>query len=550
MKKNLFKVLSLTVAGALAFSCSSPSKMAKDAENLSVECNPEVLEVVADQVNVSYTINFPEGYFHPKAILEVVPVVVYDGGEVAGKAVKYQGEKVTDNYKVIAKDGASVTETASFNYVKGFEKSHLELRLAVYNKDKKTAFEQPIKVADGANTTYMLADRSGFAAYADHGYQKVIREQKCAQILYLINNATVRPSQLTTDEIKDFKKFLKDLKEDERREYVGTDLIAYASPDGKEDNNAKLSQRREQTAVNAFKKIVRKSVAEKAPVNAVSVAEDWEGFKELVEKSDLEDKDLIIRVLSMYEDPAVREAEIKNMSNVYKTIADKILPQLRRARFIANIDFTNYSEEELVALVSENIEILDEPALLYAATLFEDADTKMMLYRKAGEKFNSSAAYVNLAAVCLENNKVADAKAALKKASCNCDEYNNNMGAVALAEGDLKTASEYFAKSAVKEAEYNLGTVAILSGDYKAAAESLAGSESFNEALANVLVGNYDAASKILNCECPAHSYLRAVIAARTGNEAAVESELAKAAKCDALKARSESDIEFAKYRK
>lgn len=554
MKKNFLRTLSLVALGFAAVACSNPSKMAKEADKVSVESNPQILEVVANKIDVTYTINFPEKYFHPKAILEVVPVLVYEGGEQVGDALMLQGEKVTDNYKVVAKSGAQVSEKASFNYVKGVEKSHLELRCKLVSKKKgkikKVSFDQPYKVADGANTTYMLVEANGVAAFADHGYQKVIRETKEAQILYLINNATVRPSQLNSAEIKEFQKFLSEVQKDERRTVESTDIIAYASPDGKEDLNTELSQKREKTASDAYAKKINKKAKLDAPVNSSSVSEDWEGFQELVENSDIQDKELILRVLSMYSDPMVREREIKNMSNVFKVLADKVLPQLRRARYIANIDYKNYTDEELTALVKDNIEILDETALLYSATLFQDNDTKLMLYKKAADKYATSRAYTNLAAQYLVMGKTSEAKAALAKVSEKCDAYYNNMGVVALRAGKLDEATANFSKSNTTEAKYNSAVVDILNGKYDIAAKKLQGEGNNNEALAYILTKQYDKASKVLTYNSPKASYLKAIVAARKGNAKAVESELAAASKNADLKARAEKDIEFAKYRK
>lgn len=549
MKRNFFRVLSFSVLGFAAVACSSPAKMAKNADDVKVECDPQVLEVVANKINATYTITFPEKYFNAKAELEVLPVLVYEGGEIAGEPLMLQGEKVAGNYKVVSKDGAQVSDNVEFEYVEGVEKSTLELRFTVIKKDKRIEFETPYKLADGANTTYMLVDKNGTTALIDHEYQKVIKETKEAQILYLINNATVRPSQLKSEDIKEFKQFLADLENDDRRTIESADIIAYASPDGDEEFNTELSLRREKTAKDAFAKITKKTPVT-APVNASSVSEDWEGFKELVENSDMQDKELILRVLSMYSDPSVREREIKNMSSVYEILADNILPQLRRARYIANIDYRNYSDEELVVLVKENMEALDEPALLYAATLVDDNDAKIALYNKAIEKYSSEKAFNNLAAAYLNMNKVDEAKAALSKVSNKGCEYYNNMGVVALRENNLDQAASYFAKSEMPVAKYNMAIVDILKGEYQAAAEKLAGAGCGNEALAYILNGQYDKALNVLKCECPESSYLRAVVAARQGDAKAVESELAKASEKECLKARAEKDIEFAKYRK
>ena len=550
--KKIFNVLMIVAAGLLIQSCGSPKKMAESAEEVSVSCNPQVLEVVAGNIKADVTVTFPEDFFHPKAIVEVVPALVYDGGETVLDPVMLQGEDVTENYQVVAETGGTITKTFEFAYEEGMENSHLELRMTVIHKDKRIPFTAPYKVADGANTTYMLVKTSGSLAYAPDAYQAIISEQNEAQILYLINSATVRPSQLKSDEIKAFQEFLTNLKADERRELVSTDIIAYASPDGKEDFNAELSERRAKSASDAFnKKINNKKIGIETTVNTTNVDEDWEGFQELVSNSSIEDKDLILRVLDMYSDPAVREREIKNMSEVYTTLKKDILPELRRARFIANIEFTNYSNEELTALVNDNIEILDEEALLRAASLLKDANQKVTVYQKAIEKFNSDRAKVNLGVAYLVLGKNTEAENALASVSDkNCAYYNNAMGVVALRKGDNEAAASAFNKSSLKEAQYNLAVIDILNGNYADAASKLNGEASFNEALVNILNGNLDAAAKILgDAQCPCKSYLKAIIAARQGNVEAANAALETASQNEALAERAENDIEFAKIR-
>ena len=551
--KKIFNVLMITAAGLfVATSCGSPKKMAESAEEVSVSCNPQVLEVVAGNIKADVTVNFPADFFHPKAVVEVVPVLVYNGGEVALDPVMLQGEDVTENYEMVPEAGGSVKKTFEYEYAEGMENSHLELRMTVIHKDKRIPFTAPYKVADGANTTYMLVKTDGSLAYAPDAYQAVIPEQNEAQILYLINSATVRPSQLKSDEIKAFQEFLASIKADERRELVSTDIVAYASPDGKEDFNAELSARRAKTASDAFnKKINAKDFAIETTVNTTNVDEDWDGFKALVSNSSIEDKDLILRVLEMYSDPAVREREIKNMSQVYTVLKKDILPELRRARFIANVEFTNYSNDELVALVNDNIEILDEEALLRAGSLLEDANQKVTVYQKAVEKFNSDRAKINLGVAYLALGKTAEADKALAGVSDkNNTYYNNAAGVVALRNGNNDAAVAAFKKSGLKEAQYNLAVVDILNGNYADAAAKLNGAGSFNEALSDILTNDLASASKVLgNATCQCKNYLKAIIAARQGNVDAAKAALEIASKDEALAARAENDIEFAKIR-
>ena len=544
MKKTI-KSLSAALFVLVAASCSSPKKMAEMAEQVTVSSNPAVLEVVAGTIEADVTVTYPAKYFHPKAILEVTPVIVYEGGEAKMDAFVFQGEKVKDNYEVVPADGATITKKVSFNYAPGMEKSYLELRGTVKYKSSSTDLPTK-KVADGANTTYMLVCKNGKLDYKADNYQAVINQTAEGQILYTINSSNVRNNQLSSQSIKDFQAAIDAIKANERMNIVSTDVVAYASPDGKEDQNAKLSDNRSKTAEKAFGKVTKNHAID-APVNVKSVAEDWEGFQELVANSDLADKDLIIRVLSMYSDPAVREKEIKNLSAVYKTLANEVLPALRRARFIANVEFTNYTSEELLDLINSNSEVLDEEALLRVATLVKENDGKVAVYKKAVEKFNSARAQYNLAVTYVKMNDLANAKTAIAKVEKDADVYNV-LGVIAMREGDNKAAAEYFAFSKNESSVENAAVLDILAGDYKAAAQKLSGKKCFNAALAQLLNGNYAAAAS-LDCDCAKSAYLRAVAAARQGKASTVKSELEKASKNDELAKRAPKDVEFAQYR-
>lgn len=545
---RVFKMLVLALAGAGMIACSSPKKMAEEAANVVVTCDPQVLEVKGGKIDAEITVVCPADYFNPKAILEVTPVIVYEGGEVAMKPFTYQGEKVEDNWKVVAKDGATVKEHVSFDYVPGMEQSHLELRGVV--KFKKKAYETPvIKVAEGANTTYMLASKLAKVDYMPDAYKEIIEETEETQIMYTINNSVVRNSELRKQEVKDWNAALEAIKSDERREITGTDIIAYASPDGPEDFNSTLAEKRAKTADKAYEKITKKNPID-APVNVQNVSEDWEGFQELVSASNIEDKDLILRVLSMYSDPAVREREIKNMSAVYKTLAHDILPQLRRARLIANIEFTNYSNDELIALINDNIDVLDEEALLRAASISGELADKATIYEQAIEKYGSQRAQYNLAVVrYYEGNMDAAANELAKVENQNCCYVKNFKGALALADGNCEEAAGMFKAANSQTSKENLAIIDIYSGDYAAALAKLEGTDNHNLKIAYILNNRLDDASKAITCECPYSSYLKAIIAARKGDAEAVKANLANVEKNEKLAARAAKDIEFAQYR-
>ncbi|MCQ2142688.1 MAG: hypothetical protein MJY56_01325 [Bacteroidales bacterium] len=544
MNKGI-KILSIAVCGIAAIACSSAEKMAEQAENVIVTTEPAVLEVVAGVIDADVTVTYPADYFNPKAILEVTPVIVYDGGEVAMEPYMFQGTKVEDNYEVVPEEGSTITKPLHFEYVEGMENCYLELR-GVAMQGKKSVDLPSKKAADGAITTYMLVCKKGKLDLKADGYQEIIPQTAEGQILYSINSSDVKSSELKGQSIKDFQAALDEIASNERKALKGTEVVAYASPDGGEELNGKLSDKRAKSGEKAFTKVTKdKEVGE---TTVTSVGQDWEGFQELVAASDIEDKDLIIRVLSMYSDPAVREQEIKNMSSVYKTLADDVLPELRRARFIANVEFTNYSSEELVALVDDNIDVLDEPALLRAATLVEKNDDKIKLYDKAIEKFDSAAAKYNKAVIFIQDGKLDKAKDAL--AACEEDaDVLNAKGVIALQENNLEEAEKMFTAAGNDAATENLAVLDILNGKYDEAAAKLAGKEGFNAALAQVLVKNYDAAAAAIKCDCPKAAYLKAVIAARQGDADAVKANLEKANECKDLAKRAEKDIEFAQYR-
>lgn len=552
MKKNSLKLVSLALLGLVIAACSNPKKMAKMASMVTTECNPQILEAVAGKISATYTVKFPAKYFAKKAILEITPVLVYQGGEVAGPVLTLQGESVLENNQVVSfENGGTINTPVVFNYVPGMEKATLELRATAYNKSKtkKAVYPEAFKIADGTNTTYMLVKTNGTPSFEADAYQKIIPQTKEAQILYLVNKYDVRSNQLKKEDIQEFEQFLKDVKADERRTLKSNDIVAYASPEGAETLNNTLSQNRSKSAEKAFNKTINKKAKVDAPLNVKSIGEDWAGFQELVSKSNIEDKELILRVLSMYSDPNVREKEIKNMSSVYQILADKVLPELRRARFIANVEYQNYTDEELLQLINNDMDELDEEALLYAATLVDSKDAKATLYNKAATKFNSNRGYNNLAAVKLQEGKTAEAKAALAKMSNKNASYYNNMAVVAMQNKDFKAAAENLAKSNVKEAKINKAALDILNGNYSAAVSTLAGTNSYNEALANILVKNEAKASSILKDACPCQAYLRAIIAARKGDASQAQKELATANKNENLAKRAQTDIEFAKVK-
>ena len=552
MKKKLFHFALIALLGLLVSACSSPEKMIDAANLVEKKCEPAVLEVKANVIDARYTLIFPEKYFHPKAVVEVIPVLLYDGGEEVGASKWLQGENINDNYTVIAKTGGSVSQVVQFKYKEGMERATFQLQLKLHYKNKALPFTAPLKMADGTNTTYMLVEKEGTTIYAVDSYQKTYTEEREAQIHYLVNSAVVRPSELTKEEVKSLEAFISDITKDPKKEAKETKIIAYASPEGPTKINENLSTNRGKTAKDALAKAMKKMKSE-TPIEVASVSEDWDGFRELVSESNIPDRDLILRVLSMYDDPIIREREIRNMSKVYQILADKVLPGLRRAHIVSRAEVINFSNTELNSIVAQNnLDELDAEALLYAATLENDLSTKILIYNKAAQKFNDWRAYNNLACAYLaQNNNIADAKAAMAKITIPNEITKNNNGVIALREGRMDDAAKLFGEAtSFAQARENMGIIHILNGKYTDAAGIMANTNSFNAALANVLISNYDNATNILtNLDSGKAHYLNAVIAARNGNGAKIAMELRNAYNNDAsLKSRALKDIEFAKF--
>ena len=542
-----FKILAAAAILAAAVSCASIEKMAQMAENVKVTCDPGVLEATNDAIDAVVSVTYPADYFNPKAILEVTPVLVYEGGEAAMKPFVYQGEKVKDNYKVVSSDGQTVTERVHFDYVPGMEKSHLELR-GVARKGEKFVNLPVKKVADGVNTTYMLVKRDGFVTPKADAYQDVISSTAEGQIKYLVNSADVRNSELKGQSVKDFLAAIDQINADERTTITGTEILAYASPEGPERKNNELADKRSASANKALKEMGKKH-ENISGAQVKSLGEDWEGFQQLVKESNIEDKELILRVLSMYSDPAVRENEIRNMSQVFTALKGEVLPELRRARLIANVEYQNYTSEELLKLLNDNADVLDEEALLRTATLVKNNDQKEEIYKRAVSKFGSERAQFNLATLYLNEGKLAKAEEALSKVHSGDADVLNAMGVIALRKNDLATAANCFRRSSAPDAKKNLGIVQILSGDYEDAAKTLADVDGccHNTVLAYILTGQLDKASKTVSCKDQKVTYLKAIIAARKGDAAGVRENLNAITNRDLLD-RAKKDVEFAGY--
>ena len=533
----------LLVGTSCAKSRIEQMQMAKD---VTISCTPEVLEIIAGKIDATVSVTVPKGYFHPQATMDVLPVLVYQGGEQPGRLLQYQGDKVKDNYKPVSSKGETVTERLSFKYVPGCEKSRLELRATVRYKDQEYPVD-PIKVADGCIATYQLANPDGIYVYKPDGYQPILYRTTEGRILYDVGSDKVNQDQFETNSMVNYKNSLEYLQTDERTTIKDTKIVAYTSPEGGKDYNESLSDKRAGTAQKAWDKVA--GGLELNGVETESMGQDWEGFREAVAKSNIQDKDLILRVLSMYSDPAVRESEIRNLSQIYEEINKRVFPELRRARLVTSTEWRNYDDAELVERAEKNgLDRFDEPSILHLATISESAESKESLYKLAIERFNSDLARYNLAMLYLDQGRTSLGGAYLSKIKEPDADALNATGVVAMRNGDWQAADMCFWKAGNAEAAQNRIAMDILRGDYALAAKDAEGVKGVNAATAYILSGSLDKASAALEGVDGARAdYARAVIAARQGRSDEARRLLAAAITADpALKKQADSDIEFA----
>ena len=550
MKKSLFLVSVL--AAALLTSCGKPVA----PEQVTV--NPSPLTVVGDKVNADITGTFPVKKFSKKAIVTITPVLKYEGGEALGEPVTYVGEKAKENGKTVSyKNGARYKQTASFDYVPAMAKSELYLRFTAKNGNKEVTIPD-MKVADGVVATAKLADAKEVEPQitADK-FQRIIQEMQEADIRFLIQQSNLRSSELKSQEMKDLQAAIKDADKDEKKAINKLEVSGYASPDGGVKLNTTLADARQANAQKYLQKQLKKDKV-KANIESSVTAQDWEGFQKAMEESNIQDKDLVLRVLSMYSDPEEREAQIKNLSAVYKTIAEEILPELRRSRLILTTDLIGKSDEEITTLAKNDPAALNVEELLYAATLTNDANEKMAIYKKVVELFpNDYRGYNNVGMLYFKQGSIAEARRsytqALKIAGNNPD-VNYNAGVAAMADNDLKMAEQYLGKAAGTAGNLNaaMGTLYTMKGDYAAAKKAYGTKPSNNAAVQQILNEDYAGARQTLaKVENPnaTTAYLAAIVGARTNDRDAVYSNLKAAVARDAQFAKkAQKDIEFAKY--
>ncbi len=521
--------------------------------------NPNPLEVVGEKVPATVTGNIPPKFFVKNASVTVTPYLVYNGTEMASQPYSFQGENVRGNAPTINYErGGSVTIPAAFPYAPEMNKSELELAFTVNQGNKQYVLPR-VKVANGVVATAALADAGTVnPALAPDKFQRVIEEKYAADIMFLINRANIRSSELSTNAMTELQNEIRSAHGDTSRVIRELNIQSYASPEGGLDLNTRLAQERENNTSAYLKNQLKKDkITEFGELTAQFTPEDWEGFQRLVAQSNIQDKDLILSVLSMYNDPEQREREIRNLSNVFEQLADQILPQLRYSRITASIDVIGKSDAEIKNLFASNPKALSVDEILYAATLTDDNNQRLQIYNQAVEQYPEDyRTWNDLGMAQYIDGDYSAAKASFKKASqvdAKAAEPQMNLGLIELLDKNYDKANQLFGAAAgVGGLNEALGVYALKMGDASSAVRAFGDSKSNNAALAQILTKDYNKAKSTLagiNAPDATTYYLMAILGARTNNEKMVTTNLRQAIRLDkSLASRAASDLEFANF--
>ncbi|MBS1568110.1 MAG: tetratricopeptide repeat protein [Bacteroidetes bacterium] len=564
MEQNHLKGFATLAAAALVVAgCGGLGKMDKYASTITHTVDPDPLIVQGDTVHVNVNGNFPGKYFYKKAQVELTPTITYATGESPLKMAGFQGEKAAGNYTVVPyESGKSFSYSDKVAYTPAMEQSQLMLKILGKQGKKEKPFTA-VKLADGVITTPYLMLSDDRVIMAPDKFVRVTSHSANATINYLVASEVVRPSELKDQDVKDMNTFVKNGMKNPRILWKGVSIDAYASPEGEVKMNDNLADKRAITAKRWIQGVLKANKVDSAKNDAFfklnPKGEDWAGFKAATQASSFKDKDLVLRVLEMYPDVDKREQEIKNMAATYKELSEDILPKLRRSEVSLNYDVNGYSDEELTALSKSNPDTLNVEELLKAASLTNDLNEQLRIYREAERLFPQDYRCANNTGyVLFQQGKSAEAEAEFQKANGIMDNpiSTNNLGVIARQKGDRAKAAELFAKAtaAGPDVKYNQGIIAIQNGDYASANSSMAGQNTFNAALAKMLGGDAAGAGTILAASPDKDSakghYLAAIIAARTNNGDGVRSNLAAAVAKDAsLKDKAMKDLEFRNFK-
>lgn len=554
-RKSNFLTLML-VLGVVLFTISCSSKLKPLSEN-NFNVTPSPLETVGNQVPVTVNGTFPEKWFHKNGIVTITPILKFGDKEVAGTPYSYQGENISGNRVTIPHSkGANFTMTSSFPYSPDMLKSELYLRFDGRIKNKQSVLPD-LKVADGVIATSALADvRTTSPSTAPDGFQRIIKQAQDANIMFVIQQANLRQSELNKRDLTEWKRRVEEAFNDPRQN-VNVEVSAYASPDGGLTINEQLAAKREKNTSSYLENELSKRNIN-TDVYAHYTAEDWDGFRKLVSASDLQDKELILRVLEMYPDSETREREIKNISYVFEDLAETILPQLRRSRITANIEIIGKSDDEIMTAWNNNPKELTVEELLYASSLTTDEKVKERIYQYVTANFtNDYRGWNNIGTMFYKQGDYAKAKQAFERAAQvnpAAPEVNMNKALLAIMDNKLDEAKELLGRSAgANGLDEAMGLINLLQGNYNQAVSVYGKSNTNNAALAQLLVKDYNSAKQTLEAiDNPdaTTAYLLAIIASRTNNFNEVVSNLRTAIdRNKTIAMQALNDLEFAKYR-
>ncbi len=573
--KNSLRLLLVAAVAVLGFTgCNCFGKMAKNQQAVSITCTPDVLALNNGKVEADITVKFPAQYYNKKAVLKVTPVMVFADGEVEGATKYFQGSAIKDNYTVVNAAGGEFTQHVEFPYDERMAQSELQLRIEVKcpsGKCKtftlvnantgalptkaeaatlaaggqqanaiKRAFG--LTIAKGVNTLQRELDYAAVMSNTANNYKNVTTVVTKADIMYAINSSSVSSKAANSEELKAFKQNVVETQANDRASqklYVH----GYASPDGPERLNDKLSSARSKSGHKTAEKLLKGTGME---LDVASYGEDWEGFKELVAESDIEDKDIILQVLGRYDSSSQRESEIKNMSAVFTELKKEILPKLRRAQLVNSTDIKGKTNDEMAALINSGRldELTNEELLYMAESVITDKEVKASILDYTAKKFNDARAYNNLGVVYAAMGDMSKALTAYEKAQqlgLNTNEINSNLALANLANGNITKAQQYAAAADAK----TKSLISAAQGNYSTAAATLSG---YNAAIANTMNNDLTAAKKAISADASAKAdYLRAVIASKEGDIATAKAQLQSAVAKDAsLAVKAAKDVNLA----
>lgn len=553
----------MAVAGIILASCGGLGKMAKYAETITYDVTPNPLTVSGDSVEININGKFPGKYFNKKASVELQPKLEYGSSSTPFKMVAFQGEDAPGNATVIPyTNGKSFSYTDKVAYTPEMRNSELMLHTMGRLGNKERAFDT-FKLADGVITTPLLVTNDDMPVIAKDEFTQVTSHNAAAVINYLVNSSVVRPGELNDADMKAINNYLKANGTKEDHSFKSAKIEAWASPEGEISLNENLASDRAKSAQRAVSDMMKRNKMKFKADEFFQLSpkgEDWEGFKKAMQNSDIADKQLIMRILEMYNDNAKREQEIRNLAATFVEISDRILPALRRSEITVNYEIVGRTDDEIIALArSAEASKLNVEEMLYAATLTEDVNERFAIYKKTSETYaDDHRAFNNMAVIHLMKNETSEAQAMLNKSVevKETPEAHNNLAIIKRLNGDRKAAMDHLKKAAGagNEVNYNMGIIDIQNGNYASAVQNMSGYNTFNKALALVLNGNNDAAMQALNQspekDTAEGQYLKAVIAARSGDGATVSSSLKSAYATDAsLKEKAAGDLEFRNFK-